>query len=150
MTSPWSVLPDEVLGNTAERRSFHFFRSRTAPQLSGYFASEFWDCLVPLSTHHQPAIRHAVLALASLHERFENNDSSILCSHYDIAQGGFSLKQYNRAIACLIEPITAGRQQALDTCLVTCILFACFEVSFPIIANLCARQHQRRRYIIQR
>lgn len=88
---------------------------------------------MPLSTHHHPAIRHAVVALASLHERFENHDASILSSNYDIAQGGFSLQQYNRAIGCLIEPVTAGGQQALDVSLVACILFACFEVHYPII-----------------
>ncbi len=127
-------LSPELSGDTAERRSFHFFRSRTAPQLAGYFNSDFWNCLVPLCTHQQPAIRHAVVALASLHERFENNDNSILSSNYDIAQGGFALQQYNRAISCLIKPITAGGQQALDVSLVACILFACFEVRYPSIA----------------
>ena len=124
----------EFSGGTAERRSFHFFRSRTAPQLAGYFISDFWNCLVPLCTHQQPAIRHAVVALASLHERFENNDNSILSSNYDIAQGGFALQQYNRAIGCLIKPITAGGQQALDVYLVACVLFACFEVRYSSIA----------------
>lgn len=129
----------ELLGDPAERRSFHFFRSRTAPQLSGYFASDFWECLIPLSTHHQPAIRHAVVALAALHERFENNDNSILSSNYDIAQGGFALQQYNRAIGCLIKPVTGGGQQALDVSLVACILFACFEVCYPVLVHLRAR-----------
>lgn len=127
MTIPRSPRP-EVLGDQTERRSFHFFRSRTAPQLAGYFASNFWDSLVPLATHYQPAIRHAVVALASLHERFENNDNSIHSSNYDIAQGGFALEQYNRAIGCLIQPVTTGGQQELDVSLVACILFACFEV----------------------
>lgn len=87
---------------------------------------------MPLCTHRQPAIKHAVVALASLHERFEKNDSSILSSNYDLAQGGFALQQYNRAIAELTKPFTAGQQQALDVCLVACILFACFEVSYAL------------------
>ena len=126
------------MGDEAERRSFHYFRTRTAPQLAGYFSSDFWDCLVPLSTQHQPAIRHAVIALASLHERFEDNDSSILSSNYDIAKGGFALAQYTRAIGCLIGPVTAGGQQALDVSLVACILFACFEVFNPVFSTLTA------------
>ena len=129
----------EPLGDLAERRAFHFFRSRTAPQLSGYFASDFWECLVPLSTHHQPAIRHAVIALAALHERFENNDNSILNSNHDIAQGGFALQQYNRAIGCLIKPVAAGGQQALDVSLVACILFSFFEVRGHIFGRIRAR-----------
>lgn len=102
--------------------------------------------MVPLSTHHQPAIRHAVVALASLHERFENNDKSILSSDYDIASGGFALQQYNRAIVCLIKPVIAGAQQGLDTSLVACILFACFEVAnslsiytFHATFNFCSK-----------
>ena len=89
---------------------------------------------MPLSTHYQPAIRHAVVALASLHERFEDNDRSILSSNYDVAQGGFALQQYNRAISCLIKPVTTGAQQTVDTSLVASIIFACFEVVSPAIA----------------
>lgn len=138
----------EHFNDQVERRSFHFFRNRTAPQLAGYFASEFWDYLVPLSTHYQPAIRHAVVALASLHERFEDNDSSILSSNDDIAHGGFALQQYNRAISCLIKPLTAGGNQALDVCLVACILFACFEVFCPLLLQLSwARWHEASLYV---
>ena len=118
----------DFIGNEAEHRSFHFFRTRTAPQLAGYFASDFWDYLVPLSSHYQPAIKHAVVALASLHERFENDDKSVFSSNHDIAQGGFALKQYNRAIGRLVMPMAAGEQHLLDTFLVACILFACIEV----------------------
>ena len=75
-----------------------------------------------------------MIALASLHERFENNDTSILSSNLDIAQGGFALRQYNRAIGYLIQPITAGGQQRLDTSLVACIIFACFEVLYLSVA----------------
>ena len=128
----------EIFGNQAESRSFCFFRDRTVPQLAGYFASDFWDCLLPLSTHYQPAIRHAVVALAALHERFENNDNSILSSNYDIAQGGFALQQYNRAIGCLIKPVKDGGDQRSNVALIACILFACFEVLFPAVATLWA------------
>ena len=118
----------ELLGTPAERRSFYFFRSRTAPQLAGYFVSEFWERLIPLSTHQQPAIRHAVIALAALHERFEDSDDSILSSNHDLVHGGFALQQYNRAIGYLIKPSAVAESQALDVYLVGCILFACFEV----------------------
>ena len=126
----------EIFGDQTEHRSFCFFRERTAPQLAGYFASESWDCLLPLSTHYQPAIRHAVVALAALHERFENNDNSILSSNYDIARGGFALQQYNRAISCLIKPVKGRADQRLDVALIACILFACFEVLYPVVATL--------------
>lgn len=111
-----------------DRRCFDFFLNRTASQLSGFWDSDFWNCLVLRATHHQPAIRHAVLALGSLHERFEAGDRSVMSRIWDKGEGGYALKQYNQAIHQLIKPASEG-QQAVDVCLIACMLFACFEVS---------------------
>lgn len=78
--------------------------------------------------HHEPAIRHAVIALGSLHERFEAQDRSVAGSNLDVVQGGFALEQYNHAIRQLIDPTTGSKPPAIDVCLISCILFACFEV----------------------
>lgn len=67
----------EMRGTDEERRCFDFFLNRTASQLSGFWDSEFWGCLILRATHHQSAIRHAVLALGALHERFETGDRSV-------------------------------------------------------------------------
>jgi len=83
---------------------------------------------VPLASFHEPALKHALIALASLHERFEKGDRSVLKSNKDIAEGGFALQQYNKAIRCLINPYEGDTRPALDTSLVACVLFACFEV----------------------
>ncbi|KAL9612703.1 MAG: hypothetical protein Q9167_002739, partial [Letrouitia subvulpina] len=88
----------------AERRSFQYFRTRTSTQLCGYFVSDFWERLVPLAIHHEPAIKHAVVALASLHERYENFDESILRSNQDIIEGGYALQQYIKAIQEVAKP----------------------------------------------
>lgn len=131
------MLPTRLLqdfeGDSDECRSFHYFRNRTAFQVSGYFPSEFWGYLVPLCTHHHPAIKHAVIALASLHERFEQSDKSILSPNDDILQGGFALRQYNYAISHLTNGFGNGGKLGMDVCLVACILFALFEVSlYPL------------------
>ena len=126
-TLPSNLLLDNA-GGEQENRNFYFFRQRTVPQLSGYFGSEFWERLVPRTTHHNLAIRHAVLALGSLHERFERGDRSIFASNIDTAQGGFALRQYNKAIQSLIEVFPAKERQPMDICLIACVLFACFEV----------------------
>lgn len=117
----------DVRGNYEERRCFDFFLNRTASQLSGFWDSDFWGCLILQATHHQPAIRHAVLALGSLHERFEAGDRSVLNPIWDKGEGGFALKQYNQAIQHVVKPASEG-QQAVDVCLIACLLFACFEV----------------------
>ncbi|KAL9577951.1 MAG: hypothetical protein Q9212_006037 [Teloschistes hypoglaucus] len=114
----------ELFHDDDERRSFAFFKDRTITDLSGYFPSEFWKRLVPLATYHEPSLKHAVIALASLHERFEKGDRSILKSNKDILEGGFALQQYNKAIQHLIKQ---PKKPSFDTSLVACVLFACFE-----------------------
>ena len=120
----------DARGGGEERRCLDFFVNRTAIQLSGFWGSSFWDCFIIRATHHEPAIRHAVLALGSLHERFEAGDRSVLNPVWDKMEGGFALKQYNQAIQQLIKPTNKG-QRAVDVCLIACMLFACFEVSRP-------------------
>lgn len=121
----------ELFENDLERRSFDFFKTRTTPEICGFFSSDFWDRLVPLAAHNEPALKHAVVALASLHERFEKGDQSILRSNDAIAEGGFALQQYNKAIRHLVRP--SGSKPSIDTSLVACVLFACFEVSLDTL-----------------
>ena len=125
----------EIFEDDVERRSFAFFKDRTLEEISGYFPSDFWERLVPLATFHEPALRHASVALASLHERFEKGDRNILKSNKDIAEGGFALQQYNKAIRYLINPPGDDRRPTLDTSLVACVLFACFEVRYIRLTN---------------
>ncbi|KAL8702901.1 MAG: hypothetical protein Q9201_003935 [Fulgogasparrea decipioides] len=114
----------EIFDDDFERRSFAFFKARTARELGGYFPSDFWERLVPLATYYEPSLKHAAIALASLHERFERRDRNILKSNIDIVEGGFALQQYNKAIQHLVK---GSRKPSLDTSLVACALFACFE-----------------------
>ena len=62
-----------VAGNQQERRAFHFFQQRTAPHLSGFYNDEFWNQMVLRASHQEPAIRHAVMALGSLHGAYDQN-----------------------------------------------------------------------------
>ncbi|KAL8767924.1 MAG: hypothetical protein Q9209_005712 [Squamulea sp. 1 TL-2023] len=107
----------EIFEDDAERRSFSFFKERTLAEIAGYFPSDFWERLVPLATFHEPALKHAAIALASLHERFEKGDRSVLKPNNDIAEGGFALQQYNKAIRSLIKPGEHKQKPALDTSL---------------------------------
>lgn len=119
----------DLFEDDIERRSFTFFKLRTIPEIVGFFPSDFWDRLVPLASYHEPALKHAVIALACLHERFENGDQSILKSNADVVDGGFALQQYNKAIRHLVSPRGETVKPRLDTSLVACVLFACFEVN---------------------
>ena len=103
--------------------------------MSGFFCSEIWERLLLQATHHEPAIRHGVLALGSLHERFENEDNSLQKQKWSRDDGGFALEHYNRAIQSIID-LAKSNQLNLDVCLIACTLFSSFEVRYPFIMLL--------------
>jgi hypothetical protein len=43
---------------------------------SGIFDPSFWTRLVPQATHHEPAIRHAGIALGALHDVLSREEPS--------------------------------------------------------------------------
>ncbi|EPE28657.1 hypothetical protein GLAREA_09778 [Glarea lozoyensis ATCC 20868] len=118
----------EVPGDSRERRALHFFCERTVRQLNPFRADDFWDLHILQATQHEPSIRHAIVALGSLHEKFEQSDGLILPQSDD-----FALQQYNLGITSLLEPFSRGGQQNMDVCLTASILFACFEPGFQTL-----------------
>jgi hypothetical protein len=112
-----------------ERRCFYFFRQNTAPQLSGFFGGDFWERLLLQAAFYEPSIRHAILALGSLHAQVEEDNSSNMQGHFSRWSNDFALKNYGQAINLLVKPLSQEGQQAIDLCLICSILFACFEVS---------------------
>lgn len=117
-----------TLDGDQEMRGFEYFRHKTSPQLAGFFPSAFWSTLILRATFHEPVIKHAVLALSSIHERFTSGDKSILNPIWEKGEGGLALTQYNQAIQHLVKPQKKG-PQAVDVCLIACVLFSSFEVS---------------------
>jgi hypothetical protein len=103
-----------------ERRHFHFFLHRTAPELSGYFDCEFYKVLVLQISRKQPAVRHALIGLGSLHEslKSEGQASSTFKSS--------SLQHYNQAIGHLAKNVTR-EQQSVSVTLICCLIFIWFE-----------------------
>jgi hypothetical protein len=117
------------LGDEKECRSFHFFRLKTAPQLTGFFGVDVWERLLIQAALHEPSIRHATLALGSLHRKLECDDGSIVLSHTNGLTDAFALRSYNQAINLLVTTFSEKRRPAIDVCLILSILFACLEVS---------------------
>ncbi|KAH8653927.1 hypothetical protein BGZ60DRAFT_533025 [Tricladium varicosporioides] len=111
----------DILASSQSHRSFSFFVQRTSPQLAGFFGSDFWERLVLQTAYHEPAVRHAVVAVGTLHELFERQTVMTDTSK------AFALEQYNLAIKDLLFPQPQGGTRGVDVCLITCILFICFE-----------------------
>ncbi|KAG9228991.1 hypothetical protein BJ875DRAFT_434393 [Amylocarpus encephaloides] len=111
-----------IVGTSQELRAFDFFRQRTVPQLCGLFGSNFWNYIILQASHHEDAIKHAAIALGSLHEQFENGHLTV----QDGCQSSFAVQQYTSAIRHLVEP-SDGKKSHVDVALSTCVLFVCLE-----------------------
>ena len=115
----------DLAGEQEERRAFHFFRNNSIMALQGYFDSEFWSRLVLQACHTEPTIRHAVIALGSLHETTQNKDSAMLKNGE--AYDKFALQQCNKAITNLNQGLAVKGQQSIQVLLMSCVIFVCFE-----------------------
>lgn len=126
-------LPPSLSASDQEHHSFRFFHAQTAPQLGSFFGSKFWNHFVLKASHHEPAVRHAAIALGSLHERFELKDVFVPRINEDAEENSFALQQYVKAINCLVRPDMSAdnkhTHRSANVALTTCILFICFEVS---------------------
>ena len=56
--------------NSQELRSYNFFVDVTAPTIAGVFDVNFWLTHVPQACHSDPAIWHAAVGLAAVHEAY--------------------------------------------------------------------------------
>jgi hypothetical protein len=116
------------LGTEKERGSFYFFQQETAPQLSRFFGDDFWERLLLQAALHERAIRHAVLAIGSLHVKSKQDNSFIKQSQANEWADKFASKNYSQAINTLLEAPSHEDQQTIDVYLICCVLFACLEV----------------------
>lgn len=109
-----------------EKRSFHFFQHVTAPTLSGDFDAFFWRTLVLQICQTEPAVKHAVLAVSSLHEGMLQETHTVTPYVGGSSRQSFALQQYNKAIACMLDQMTETDAKPLGS-LLTCVLFVCIE-----------------------
>ncbi|TVY88324.1 Sterol uptake control protein [Lachnellula willkommii] len=107
-----------------ESRAFHFFRTKVAANLGGFFDSSFWTLHVLRVAQHEDPVRHAIVALASLSE-------TIL----DTAPGSskpppksFAIRQHSKAISNLRKKIDESDDSSVEVILITCTLFICYEM----------------------
>lgn len=113
---------------------FQLFRSHTANELSGYFDSVFWSCLVLQECHSEASIRHAVVALGALYKTLEKHSESPPSSPHphvessDSAYGHWqvAVKSYSSACTALVN-ISGSDSAANRTRLMASVLLACFD-----------------------
>jgi hypothetical protein len=110
-----------------ERRALDFFRRHTAHQFPGYFPDSFWNCLLQLS-HSEPAIRHAIVAVGSMHEQYEifGMASDALAESLPGSTHRFGVLEYNKATSSLVKRLSSDPNSILVT-VAACLLFISIE-----------------------
>ncbi|OBT75558.1 hypothetical protein VF21_05846 [Pseudogymnoascus sp. 05NY08] len=115
-----------IPGTAQEKRGFQYFFTNTARELTGYYTSSFWEYLILQASAAEPSLRHAVIAIAALHEDFTNRRLVGVLPGHENADSTFAINQYMKAVSHLRRSLSAGKQAPL-TALMSCLLFVCFD-----------------------
>lgn len=117
-----------IPGTSHERRAFDFFSKNTAGELSGHFSKDFWAAEVLRVGMDASCLRHAIVAIGAVHERFASG-KAMHAMQVRVAKDSdylFALGQYNTAIQELqAYMVKAGSSP--EVAVMCCILFICFE-----------------------
>ena len=119
-----------LIGNAEERRAIYYFREKAAPVLSGSLDSSFWSRLVLQVGDSEPAVRLAIMAVGSLFEHVQYQESEPPTKDSRTIVTGrryqFAIQCYNKAIAALMKRLEQ-QDSSEEVALLTCILFICVE-----------------------
>lgn len=121
------ALSSAKLGDEQEGLYISFFHNKTAAVLAGYFDSSFWERLVLQVSVSEPAVRHAIAALGSLHEYHERNRLFKTKVSLENGQSLFSLEQYTKSVYHLNRYLCTEKFPSIDIILICCVLFITLE-----------------------
>ncbi|KAK3361145.1 hypothetical protein B0T24DRAFT_539402 [Lasiosphaeria ovina] len=123
--------------NLQDQTALDFFWARTSIKLPGVFDSGFWDSLVFQASFSEPAVLHAVIALAATHRRHgmgtrpmgggRNPLSPSTVTEMDPDER-LALQHYNKAIAHLRCHFEKKDVRSLRITLISCMVFVCMEL----------------------
>lgn len=124
MTAPLArIVNDPAFSNVVEKRYFQYFRRKTVASTNSLMDSRFWDRIVLQICHVEPAVKHAVLALSSLHQISEaRNDKDLALRHQRYAD-----HQYQRALSAAQGLLSSSSAADIDRVLIACLVFTCYD-----------------------
>jgi hypothetical protein len=135
------AIPFRIPGSQKDRQMLHYFCVQASHDLSGYLSSEFWSRVVLQCSHTESVIRHALVALSSIHLDFVTHESP---HGQQSCEGGHNVEtslQYSRAVRQLRKHLSSTAQPSTKVALICCILFYCFESTYGDYDS--AREHLR-------
>ena len=112
-----------------EAQTWDFFRTKTSHEIRGCFPSNLWERLVLQIAHEEPSIRHAAIAVGSMHRMYKEREISTNLTTVKDPYEVFSLRQYVKAIGSLRTRLkNTGDARTREVSLITCLLFICLEM----------------------
>ncbi|OAR01611.1 hypothetical protein LLEC1_00452 [Akanthomyces lecanii] len=112
-------------------RAFDYYRSQSVPVLGNIMGSEFWGGLVMRLSVTEPIVRHAVLAMSSLHEHLSAHKENT-----GIVAPFFTYSEYGKSMSALRQ-WKPSDGPAIP--LLACVLYTCLE--FLLDHEQAARMH---------
>ena len=112
--------PREDYSDAVDSRALLYFRERTIPVLSNFatIAQEFWNSTILQASHADSAIKHMIIATASLQE-------ASICTPGQCSTNRLIFGQhYSKAVNLLTGP---GANPPVETVLMSCLLFVTCE-----------------------
>lgn len=106
-----------------EKRALSIFREKMAPEAASVFCNKLWSSIIPLMVSYEPAVKHAVVALATVYEQY-------FTSLYEAQQPAshLALEHYGKAMAQIAKLHDASSTQTIEVTLLGCLLFSSLEV----------------------
>lgn len=125
LSKPVQPGPSHIPGaSVLELRNIAFFQRVVAPSVCGPVPHSLWTMVVNQMVHAEPAARHAVIAIGSLHENSAHVLGSDPMASGPLDADRHAITHYNNAIRCLTAP---GLRFSNDTILLICVLFIAIE-----------------------
>ncbi|RDW57636.1 hypothetical protein BP6252_13718 [Coleophoma cylindrospora] len=125
------ITPIHGVATVQEVRALEYFIRKTAPALGDFFDVYFWTVQVPQLSQNDPALRSALIAVASVHEQMETIGNILIGrtrADKDAVEAKrlFGFNQYNSAVGRIAAQICSGTRP-VEATLACCILFICFD-----------------------
>ncbi|OKO94386.1 hypothetical protein PENSUB_11653 [Penicillium subrubescens] len=118
-----TLAPAPAVESSIEARALELFFHKTATQLAGSFEAAFFQGSVAQLSLVEPTIRHAIAAIAILHEELSSSSPG---REWDINGPEVPVQCYNRAIRALLQKFET-EQTPISLTSMANILFTCFE-----------------------
>ncbi|KFY04723.1 hypothetical protein O988_00566 [Pseudogymnoascus sp. VKM F-3808] len=130
LQTPSSIFLGE---SEVESRYFRYFQETATTGLDGTWGWCLWNSLMLQISHHEPFVRHSIIAISALLKSHETaylagvRPRSVVIPYIAKLHRSFAISKYDTAVKSMRKAIYVGTSSPRQT-LLGCILVVCFEM----------------------